>query len=147
MKSNLTNAKILRKNDIQNTNISDLLKTPLKSWPNSKYILVIKSQTSKCLKLTLYPIKKNRISKITIFEEKFTHNQVIKIANIIKDLNIIHSSGLTSKEDKFFYECYLDFNLQKTKGFNKTNFENSLEKLKEITKNIKFEEIYLKGGI
>jgi len=141
MKHGLTIANIFKRKHIENTRVSDLLKEDLRSWENSEYILIIKSQTSNCLKLTFYPVKNKIITKITIFGQKFTNNQINKIIEIIKDLNIIHTSGLTAKEDKFFYELYLDLNLSEAEDFYNKNFEKSLKKLKESEKNIRIEEI------
>ncbi|MFO7796496.1 MAG: hypothetical protein ACQERB_11260 [Promethearchaeati archaeon] len=135
MEENLTFASIIKIDDLNNVKFKELIKESLDLW-SSKYLLIIKTKTINSLKLTFYPIQNEEIFKITIFEEKFTEKQINDIVGIIKDLNIIHASGLTSKGDKFFYECYLDLY--------KKNFDKALKNLKAITRNLKIEVIGLK---
>ncbi|TFF93445.1 MAG: hypothetical protein EU543_03610, partial [Promethearchaeota archaeon] len=94
MEENLTFASIIKIDDLNNIKFKELIKESLDLW-SSKYLLIIKTKTINSLKLTFYPVQNEEIFKITIFEENFTEKQINDIVGIIRDLNIIHASGLT----------------------------------------------------
>ncbi|TXT61891.1 MAG: hypothetical protein BAJALOKI3v1_730016 [Promethearchaeota archaeon] len=146
MTEELTIAQVLELENLKNFKITNLLKEELKLMDDSKYILVIKLRAPNCIKLTLYPVSNKKIAKLTISGERFTSKQINEIIKIVKDLNIIHTSGLTSKDEKFFYECYLDLNLDKAEDFYVKNFKKSIRKLRDLRKNIKIEEIGIIKG-
>jgi hypothetical protein len=146
MTEDLTIAQVLELENLKNLKITNFLEDELKLMKDSKYILIIKLRAPNCIKLTLYPVRNKKIAKLTISGEEFTSKQINEIIKIVKNLNIIHTSGLTSKDEKFFYECYLDLNLDKAEDFYVKNFEKSIKKLRKLRKNITIEEIGIIKG-
>ncbi len=143
MKKNLTEGNIFDRNDILNVRLNGYIIEDEKLI-NSKYILVIKSKTPECLRLTIYPIANDRITKIIIKEEDISKAQIDALVDILKDFNILHTSGLTSRGSKLIFECYLDYyEIFETNKCITTKSKIPLDKLKKLIKNIKIEEISL----
>ena len=142
MKINLTNANIYDLNDISKLNFKDYIFN-FQELNNFKYLLIIQSKTPECIKLTIYPINKKRITKIIISGEQIPKNDIEKLINTLKSFRILHTSGLTTKDNKLFYECYINGSLLETEDPNIAVFIESIEKLKKIIKNIRIEEISL----
>ena len=92
--------------------------------------------------MTIYPIKKEKIIKISLFGQNVSDNTIERLSEIIKNYEIIHSSGLLIKKMKFFYECYL--NLNPTDNEYK-DLKGSLNKIRNIPLEVKIEEISLKS--
>ncbi len=120
-----------------------ILKVPLshfKQLDEYPYILVIKSITVDFIKITLYPLKKKRIIKISIRGKNVPKEEVLLILNKLQSYEIVHSSGLCyDSNNQLLYECYLniDFStsnvniLQKLLNQYEKNFESIL--IDEIT--------------
>ncbi|MHA1758049.1 MAG: hypothetical protein ACTSVV_14850, partial [Promethearchaeota archaeon] len=64
-----------------------------------------------------------------------------ELSNILKKYEIIHTSGLLVKKKELNYECYLDLDFSNPKS---KDLKSSLNKLKNILKEIIIEEISLK---
>ncbi|MBY9005757.1 MAG: hypothetical protein KGD63_03280 [Candidatus Lokiarchaeota archaeon] len=143
---NLTEAAILERENLSKIILNDFISDNNDSI-KSKYLLVIKSRTSDCLKLTIYPLNNNRIIKITLREEKISNENVNILINILKNLNVLHTSGLTSKGSNLFYECYLNYDLLEIEDQSLGIIGISINKLKDLIKNIKIEEITLNKRI
>ena len=125
--------------NIVNVDISLSNKFNVNDYP---FALIIQSTTENQTKLTIYPIKKERIIKITLFGQNVSDNTSEMLSEIIKNYEIIHSSGLLIKKMKFFYECYL--NLNPTDNEYK-DLKGSLNKIRNIPLEVKIEDISLKN--
>ena len=64
-----------------------------------------------------------------------------KISEILQNYQIIHTSGVLIIENQFYYESYLNLNLNEVEAM---GLNDSLNKIKNIFKQIKIEEIGLK---
>lgn len=125
--------------NVVNINISLSNKFKVKNYP---FALIIQSSTENQIKLTIYPIKKDKIIKISLFGQNVSDKTIEMLSEIIKNYEIIHSSGLLIKKMKFFYECYL--NLNPTDNEYK-DLKGSLNKIRNIPLEVKIEEISLKS--
>jgi len=146
MKISLTNANIYDLNDISKVKLKDYI-INYQDLSTFKYLLIIQSKTSECIKLTIYPINKKIITKVIISGEQIPKNDIEKLINTLKSFRILHTSGLTTKDNKLFYECYINRSLMEKEDPNLTGFTESIEKLKKIIKNIRIEEISLNRRI
>lgn len=105
------------------------------------YLLVVKSATIECIRLTIYPIEKEKIVKITLTGTDTTENFLDVFSKIFQDFKVLHSSGLLKKGECFYYECYLNLNKSDVKY---KDLIASIDKNRYIFKEIKIEEIGLK---
>ena len=83
-----------------------------------------------------------KIIKLSLIGQDISDEMVEILSNILKKYEIIHSSGILKKKRDFFYEGYLNFNLSDAKS---KDLKTSLDKIKNIFKGIKIEEIGLKN--
>ncbi|MHA1272965.1 MAG: hypothetical protein ACTSQP_14760 [Promethearchaeota archaeon] len=134
---NLTKAFIKKKTKRFGLKIS-LSESEMKDSP---YFLIIKSSSPKCTRLTIYPIKRDKIIKISILAHNISDFMIEELSNILKKYEIIHTSGLLVKKKELNYECYLDLDFSNPKS---KDLKSSLNKLKNILKEIIIEEISLK---
>jgi len=121
-----------------------LLKVSLSNIIDSKdepYLLVVKSATNECIRLTIYPIKTERIVKISLSGTDTTKNFLEILSKILQDFKVLHSSGLFQKVEHFHYECYLNLNKSDVKY---KDLIASIDKIRYMFKEIKIEEIGLK---
>jgi len=137
---NLTQAHIQRIGDISRTKLI-LSLLDIKKLGNSPYILVVKSTIENSIKLSIYPLKKKEIIKITFSTLTFTDDIFYIISKILQNYQIIHTSGVLLIDKQLYYECYLNLGLKEAKAI---GLEASLNKIKNIFKQIKIEEIGLK---
>ncbi|MFX1313377.1 MAG: hypothetical protein ACFFHD_12295 [Promethearchaeota archaeon] len=115
----------------------------LKNLKNCEYLLLIHSFTEESLRLTIYPINKQKIVKVTLFGDNSPNKIFKKITKILQNFQVIHTSGFLKIEKQLFFECYLNLNLSEEKS---KNLKASLDKIKSIFKEIKIEEIRLKNN-
>lgn len=113
--------------------IKDLEKTP--------YLLIVKSIIENAIKLSIYPLKKKEIMKITFSAFNFTDEILYRISKILQNYQIIHTSGVLLINKQLYYECYLNLSFDDA---NAIGLKASLNKIKNIFKQIKIEEIGLK---
>jgi len=111
------------------------------SSKEAPYLLVVKSASSECIRLTIYPIKKKRIIKIIISEVDIIENFLEHFSKIIQDSQVLHTSGLVKKGKQLYYEFYLNINKSDDKY---KDLIASIDKIRYIFKEIKIEEIGLK---
>lgn len=134
---NLTSAQVKEISSSQTTNIA-LSLTHIDNIENYEYILIIRSETSRYSKITIYPIKKQKIIKLTLRGLKkigeYTEVFLIKL----QEYGIIHSTGLVMIEGLLFFECYLNLSLNEEK-YKDLNF--FLDKNKKNIKDIQIMEI------
>lgn len=142
MKKSLTDANIYDVINISSLKLEDLV-SDYDNLNKFKYLLIIKSKTSECLRLTIYPINKDKITKITISGEKLSNKDVERLINTLRTFQILHTSGLINKDNKLFYECYLNNALLETENLSSEEIEESIKQLKELINDIRIEEITL----
>jgi hypothetical protein len=137
----LTRAYIHRKED------SDELMTHLNiSIPNIigsrnyPFLLFIESTSKDCTRLTIYPIFRKKIIKLSFLGRNNTDEVINILSKILKKYEIIHNSGFLMKHKQLFYECYINLSLSDVKS---KDLKTSLDKIKNIFKEIKIEEIGL----
>ncbi len=109
-----------------------------REWP---YLLIIKSTTEHFIKITLYPIKKEKILKISLSGVNMPDDAFLYISKTFKNYDIIHTSGLCiDTENQLLYECYLNLNLSEKRS---ELLKNSLNKIRNMFKDVMIEEIVL----
>ncbi|MFX1257443.1 MAG: hypothetical protein ACFFAN_06275 [Promethearchaeota archaeon] len=113
----------------------------IKELKNYQYLLVIHSSSSKCVKAMVYPIKKEKIIKISLWGPKTSNKIIEDLSEVFQNYDIIHTSGLLIKKKQFFYECYLNLSLSDMKS---KHLKASLDKIKNRFNKISIEEIGLK---
>lgn len=114
------------------SNIKDLRK--------SQFLLVIQLNTTDFSKLIIYPINKESIIKIVLIGVDIKEEYIEILSEELQNFEIIHTSGLIQKENKIFYECYLNLNINDNKY---KDLKTSLDKIKNIFSEIKIFEIKL----
>ncbi len=137
---NLTKAHIQRIKDITRTNLI-LSLLDIKNLEKSPYLLIVKSIIENSIKISIYPLKKKEIIKITFSSITFTDEILYSISKILQQYQIIHTSGVLVINKQLYYECYLNLCLKDAKI---RGLEGSLKKVKNMFKQIKIEEIGLK---
>ncbi|MFX0024851.1 MAG: hypothetical protein ACFE8M_00430 [Candidatus Hermodarchaeota archaeon] len=138
-KDTLTNAIIKENLDPFELNLTQLL-SEVKDSQICPYLLIIKSNTEKYVKLTIYPIQYQKIIKLTLKGVNILYKDIEILSKRLQKYNIIHTTGLVSKSKNVIYECYLDLRKIDIKY---NELEKSLEKIKSIFKDIKIEELSL----
>jgi len=137
----LTKAYIQRKVDADGSKINLNISIPnivgLKNYP---FLLIIQSTFKDHTKLTIYPIFRKKIIKLSLFGQNVSDEAINILSKILKRYEIIHSSGFLMKQQQLFYECYINLSLSDVKS---KDLKASLDKIKNIFKEIKIEEIGL----
>jgi hypothetical protein len=136
---NLTKAHIHRKDEISKTILKFSL-MDIKNLENYPFLLIIQSTIENSIKISVYPLKKDKIIKITFSSLNFSIEMYELIKKILQKFQVIHTSGVLIIGKQLYYECYLNLNLAEIKN---VNLKNSLDNLKNIFKKIKIEEIGL----
>ena len=139
----LTNAYIQNNEDSTNINLnfSSSGKKNLKKYP---YLLVIQSIQEDFIRLTIYPVKIKNLIKVSLCGLKIsdeTNMISLSLAKTLQNFEIIHTSGLLKKGNKLYFECYLNLSLSDVKT---RVLKAALNKIKNIFKDIRIEEIGLK---
>jgi len=135
----LTKAYIQRIIDVSKT-ILKISLLDIKNLENYPFLLIIQSTIENSIKLSVYPLKKDKIIKITFTGFNFSNDIFDEISKILQNFQVIHTSGVLLIAKQLFYECYLNLSLAEIKG---KDLKVSLEKIKNIFKEIKIEEIQL----
>ncbi|HUW90682.1 MAG TPA: hypothetical protein VMV43_09180 [Candidatus Nanopelagicaceae bacterium] len=134
---NLTSAQVKEISSSQTTNI-ELSLTHIDNIENYEYILIIRSETSRYSKITIYPIKKQKIIKLTLWGLKKIDEFTEAFSKRLQEYGIIHSTGLVMIEGLLFFECYLNLSLNEEKYKDLIFF---LDKNKKNIKDIQIMEI------
>jgi hypothetical protein len=113
----------------------------IKDSKENPYLLVVKSASIECIRLTIYPIEKEKIIKISFSGTDTIENFLDSLSKILQGFKVLHTSGLLKKGDHFYYECYLNLNKSDVKY---KDLIVSIDKIRYIFKEIKIEEIGLK---
>ena len=137
---NLTKAHIQQIDTISNAvlKISLLDIKDIESYP---YLLIIQSIIEDSIKLSIYPLKNKKITKITFSGFNFSNEIIDDISSILQNFQVIHTSGVLIIKKQLFYECYLNLSISDVKII---DLKASLDKIKNIFKEIIIEEIGLK---
>ncbi|MFX1337125.1 MAG: hypothetical protein ACFFDK_00805 [Promethearchaeota archaeon] len=140
----LTKAYIQRRENTDVSKISlNILIPSMVGLKNSPFLLIIQSTSKDCAKLTIYPVYRKKIIKLSLSGQKVSDQVIHILSKILKRYEIIHSSGFLMKHKQLFYECYLNLNLSDAKS---KDLKTSLDKIKNIFKEIKIEEISLNNS-
>ncbi len=113
----------------------------IKCFNECPFVLIIQSYLDTCSKLTIYPINKEKITKVHFSGSDISDKAVETLTNTLKNYEIIHTSGLIFKKKQLLYECYLNLNFSEDVKYK--DLITSLDKIKPIFKEIKLEEITL----
>ncbi len=133
----LTKANIQRIDDTLEVRLHVSLSNIIESV-DKPYLLVIQSETEKSIRITVYPINKEKILKISLYGSSVPEKALENMIKIVQNYDIIHSSGLCLKKNQLLYECYLNLNLSELKS---ENLKTSLDKIRNMFKEIIIEEI------
>ncbi len=114
----------------------------IKCFNECPFLLIIQSYLDTCSKVTIYPIKKEKILKVHFSGSDTSDKTVEILTTTVKNFEIIHTSGLIFKKKQLIYECYLNLNFSDEVKYK--DLIASLDNLKPIFKEIKLEEIPLK---
>lgn len=136
----LTEAYVQRTNDPTKTTLKISL-INIKDPEEYPFLLIVQSTIENSIKLSIYPLKNEKIIKLTFSGFNFSNEIIDEISKILKNYQIVHTSGVLLIEKQLFYECYLNLSLSEIKA---KELNTSLEKIKNIFKEIKIEEIGLK---
>ena len=138
-KSNITNAYIQQIDEFTYAN----LKIPIasfKSLNDCKYLLIVQSFIENSIKLAIYPVNKEKIIKVSLCSLKLSKKSLKEISKILQKFQVIHTSGFLKIENQLLYECYLNLRFSEKKS---EDLKTLLEKIKNIFKKVKIEEIGL----
>ena len=105
------------------------------------YLLIVKSATIECIRLTIYPIDREKIIKIILSGTDTTDNFPEILSKILQEFKVLHTSGLLKKGEHLYYECYLNLNKSDDKY---KDLITSIDKIRYIFKEVKIEEIGLR---
>lgn len=106
----------------------------------NEYCLVIKLETKKFIRITIYPIFKNKILKLSFKGYNLERNDIDIFSQEIKKFDIIHSTGLVAIKQILVFECYLNLNFEEEEY---QYLKTLLDKNKNKFEDIKLEEIIL----
>jgi len=136
----LTKAQIQPINDISKATLKISL-LDIKNIEKYPFLLIVQSTIENSIKLSIYPLKKEKIIKVTFSGFDFSNKIFEKISKILQNFQIIHTAGALIIKKQLFYECYLNLSLDEIKVM---DLKASLGEIKNIFKEIKIEEIGLK---
>ena len=139
---NITDAYVQQLEDFMNTNLEISLSKfeNLKSYEN---LLVIQSAIENSIKLSIYPIKKGKVIKISLFGLKLSKKILKEISKILQKFQVIHTSGFLKIKNRIYFECYLNLSISESKN---KSLKTSLDKIKNIFKEIKIEKVRNKNS-
>ena len=90
--------------NIINLNIPIFDRFAEKEYP---HILIIQSTIENRTKLIIYPIKKEKLIKVSLFGQNITDGIIGILSRILKNYEIIHTSGLLIKKKNYFMSVIL----------------------------------------
>lgn len=129
------------------TSVKDQLKIPIpvkSKLKSEKYLLIIHSFTKTCLKISIYPIKQQKILKLKLTVNALSKDYGEQILRFLRSFEIIHSTGIVSKNGKYFIECYINTDLQELKRIKFEELSTSGRDVKNLIESVDVEEITLK---
>ncbi|MFW9973129.1 MAG: hypothetical protein ACFFDF_23300 [Candidatus Odinarchaeota archaeon] len=136
---NLTKAHIQRINDVSKTTLKVSL-LDLRNLKDNPFLLIVQSTIENSIKVSIYPLKKDKIIKLIFSTFTFSNEIFDRITDVLQNFQVIHTSGVLLIEKQVYYECYLNLSLDEAKSM---GLNGSLNKIKNIFTQIKIEEIEL----
>ncbi|MBD3342753.1 MAG: hypothetical protein GF353_26890 [Candidatus Lokiarchaeota archaeon] len=134
---NLTDAHIIKNKKKGKINFNISLAS-LKKYHGTPYWLIIQSNMEKCIRLTIYPLNKKKITKLILTGKNIDGRKLDDLSEILKSLEIIHTSGILRMGENILYELYLNLSLSEFKEKTKNN---TLQRIKKIFYDVGVEEI------
>ncbi|MHA2036457.1 MAG: hypothetical protein ACW98X_08485 [Promethearchaeota archaeon] len=141
-KSNITSAYIQKMTEFTYANLKIPI-TSFRSLNDCEYLLIVQSFIENSIKLAIYPINKEKIIKVSLCSLKLSKKILKEISKILQKFHVIHTSGFLKIENQLVYECYLNLRFSEKKS---EDLKTSLEKIKNIFKRVKIEEVGLYNG-
>ena len=136
----ITSASIVRIKDLKG--LEKIFQSNISDFPNhTPYCLIINFKTKKFVRITIYPIFKSRILKLSFKGNSHNVREFEVFSNDIQKFEIVHSTGLIIIKQELTAEFYLNLNLA-DKDYK--DLKILLDKHKNKFKDIKLEEIVLK---
>ncbi|MFW9828729.1 MAG: hypothetical protein ACFFEY_14145 [Candidatus Thorarchaeota archaeon] len=136
---NLTKAYVQRINQLSDGYLKVCLED-IQNLEDYPYLLIIQSTIENSIKISIYPLKKDKIVKVTFSSIDFSEEIYELITKILQNFQVIHTSGVLLIGKKLYYECYLNLSFDEIKVM---NLKNSLDRVKNVFKKINIEEIGL----
>ena len=140
---NLTNAYIGYLKESSCVDLAISLSEIINNSKRFKYILVIQSSAEECIRVLIYPLYKKTILKLTFQDLNIPEKKTNDLLDLLQKFETIHTSGLVMKDNKLYYECYLNHNLAELEKQESKDLKTSLDMIKNIFKEIKIEQISL----
>ena len=141
MKKCLLTEAFIQKTNMLSKNSLLISLSKFKKLEESPYLLIIKSITAEIVKITIYPLDKEKIIKISVRGKDIQKETIHGLLDILQNYEILHSSGLCyDAQNQLLYECYLNIDISSK---DMENLQQSLEKIKPIIKELIIEEISL----
>jgi len=139
-KDSTTKAQIIliKKSLLKKFSLTD---TDIKKFQLFNYLLIIKSLTTKAIRITIYPLENRDVSKLTIKDPNNNENMFLKISEFLKKYNVIHTSGLIELDKNLLFECYLNEGLDTPELKDLKVF---LDNIKSSNTSLNFEKIKFK---
>lgn len=117
--------KVHKKSLMKKFSLSSL---EIQKFQEFKYILIIKSLTDKCIRITLYPLENRNVIKLKIKDSSLNDGIFYELSEFLKYYDVIHTSGLLELEKEFLFECYCKLDLDSPKLNELENFINNIKK-------------------
>jgi len=138
-KKELTKAFIL--NNYQPSDLKlNLSLLELNNIDDFPYLLVIQSTSPNFSKITIYPLKKKKIVKISLSGVNISDKVLENLIQTLQNFEIIHTSGLLIKDNKLTYECYLNTSLSEAESI---GLKDSLDIIRNNSIVINIDEVGL----
>ena len=122
----------------------DISSSEIKTFDEFPFVLIIQSNIENSIKITIYPLNKDSIIKLSLYGIHISTKTMKNLSKILYNFPIIHSSGFLRIKNYFFYECYLNLNFKENKS---EDLKISFDTIRNRFKEIKIEEISLKNNI
>ena len=95
-------------------------------FKQSKFVLVIRADTTNFTRLMIYPIDTEKILKLFFVITKDKAGKIRDLPSDFKEFEVIHNSGLILRKDKYIGEiyfnlCYSDSKYNDLKAYLNTN--------------------------
>ena len=93
---NLTKAYIQSTENLKTIDLPKELRD-LKSFIDSKKVLIIQSTSDKCIRITIYPVQRDAIVKLSLIGANISDDSIEALSSVLHNYNIIHTSVLLIK--------------------------------------------------
>ncbi len=100
----------------------------IKKFQGFEYILIIKSFTDKCIRLTLYPLENKQVCKLIVKDSNLNDDLFHKLSEYLNQCYVIHAPGLIEHNEEFIFECYLKLDIDSPEKNKLENFMNNIKK-------------------